>query len=124
MRVLPAHQDDTPFTHLIDHIVAVRHGGRSSEHNLALAWLDCNRHKGADLSALDPLTGAAVPLFHPRHHAWSAHFALEGARVIGLTPTGRATVALLRINDPVRLIEREMLTVVGRYPPWTSTTSD
>lgn len=85
--------------------------------NLALACLKCNRNKGSDLSALDPLDGSIVRLFNPRTQRWAEHFALDGARVIGLTPTGRATVQLLRINDRVRLAQRHKRAVVGRYPP-------
>src|SRR5438067_23210 len=59
------HQDDTPFTHPIDHIIAVRHGGKTVADNLACACLECNRNKGADLTTIDPLTGAITPLFHP-----------------------------------------------------------
>lgn len=111
------HQDDTPFTHQIDHLIAVKHGGQTILINLALACLKCNRNKGSDLSAIDPLDGSIITLFNPRTQLWAEHFALDGARVIGLTPTGRATVQLLRINDRVRLAQRRNLADVGRYPP-------
>jgi hypothetical protein len=110
-------QDDTPFTHQLDHLIAVKHYGQTSSENLALACLKCNRNKGSDLSALDPLDGSIVTLFNPRTQRWAEHFVLDGARVVGLTPTGRATVQLLRINDRVRLAQRRRLAVVGRYPP-------
>jgi hypothetical protein len=44
-----------------------------------------------------------VPLFHPRQHSWDEHFAwnVEGIEIIGLTPTGRATVVALNMNDPL-----------------------
>jgi hypothetical protein len=44
------------------------------------------------------------------------HFLLEGVRVLGRTPTGRATVALLRLNDSTRVLERLALDDAGRYP--------
>lgn len=46
------------------------------------------------------MTGAVVPLFHPRRDVWAEHFAWddEGMVIDGLTPTGRATVAALRMN--------------------------
>lgn len=111
------HQDDTPFTHQIDHLIAVKHGGQTLLINLALACLKCNRNKGSDLSAIDPLDGAIVTLFTPRTQVWTEHFAVDNARVVGLTPIGRATVQLLRINDRVRLAQRRKLAVAGRYPP-------
>jgi hypothetical protein len=111
------HQDDTSFTHAVDHIIALRHGGESMPENLALACIQCNRNKGNDLTTLDPLTNTVTLLFNPREQNWHEHFQLEGARLVGLTPTGRATVALLRMNDPVRLQEREQLLFIERYPP-------
>ena len=36
------HQDDTPLTHPIDHIIALKHGGLTIAENLALACLECN----------------------------------------------------------------------------------
>ena len=50
----------------------------------------------------DPLTGELVPLFNPRQQVWREHFAWsdDGARMIGLTACGRATVAALNVNNP------------------------
>jgi len=111
------HEDDTPFTHPIDRIVATRHGGQTLAENLALACINCNRNKSSDLTTIDPLTGLITRLFNPRTQVWQQHFALEKARIVGLTDVGRATVVLLRLNDPLRLLEREILMSVGRYPP-------
>ena len=77
----------------LTHIIAIRHGGATTAENLALACIDCNQNKGADLTTLDPLTGEITPLFHPRHHDWNEHFQLEGALIRGRTATGRATVS-------------------------------
>ena len=60
------HQDDTPQTHEIDHLVARKHGGPTVEQNLALACLRCNRSKGSDLTAIDTETQQVVALFNPR----------------------------------------------------------
>ena len=62
----------------------------------------CNVYKGTNLSGIDPESGQVVPLFHPRMQTWAEHFAVRGAMVVGITPTGRATVAALRMNTPVR----------------------
>lgn len=77
--------------------------------NLAWACHRCNRHKGTNLSAVDPDTGQVVPLFHPRRDAWEEHFTLDGFRLCGLTATGRATVWLLQMNAERRLERRAEL---------------
>lgn len=109
-------QDDTNFDHQIDHLIAIKHGGQTVSENLALACVECNLHKGTDLTAIDPVDGVIVPLFNPRKQVWSEHFALAGARLVGQTQTGRATVALLGLNNPARLLERQSLIAAGRYP--------
>ncbi len=85
--------------------------------NLALACFLCNRYKGSDVAAFDPSTGDVVRLFDPRRQQWNDHFTLQGALIVPLTATGRATAALLRLNAPERVIERRELLRVGRYPP-------
>jgi hypothetical protein len=110
------HQDDTPFSHQIDHIVALKHGGETDLMNLALACLNCNRHKGSDLTTFDPVTQEITPLFNPREQRWADHFVLQGSYVMGKTAVGRATVRLLRINDPLQLLQRQSLMETGRYP--------
>lgn len=110
------HQDDTAFTHHVDHLIALKHGGRTEEENLALACLECNLRKGSDLAALDPVEGTIALLFNPRVQRWSEHFTVVNASLVGTTPTGRATVALLRMNDPARFLERQRLIMAGRYP--------
>ena len=86
--------------------MAEKHGGATHIDNLAFACWRCNRHKGGDLTSFDPQTGQLSPLFNPRAQTWSEHFAYEGERVIGLTPEGRTTVSLLRLNSEERLRER------------------
>jgi len=111
------HQEDSPFAHPVDHLIALKHGGQTEAGNLALACLDCNRHKGSDLTAIDPADGAIVPLFNPRWQAWAEHFTLDGAKIIGASSTGRATASLLRLNEYPRLMQREALVKARRYPP-------
>lgn len=104
-------------THQVDHVIAEKHGGHTALDNLALSCTLCNRRKASDLSSLDPLTGILTPLFHPRTQAWEAHFGLDGATIVGLTPTGRTTVAFLQLNTPARLLERAAWILAARYPP-------
>lgn len=111
------HQDDVPLIHQIDHIIPRKHGGSTAYFNLALACLACNRAKGSDLTSLDPATDVITPLFNPRVQTWTDHFTLAGPQIIGLTAVGRATVVLLRLNDARRVVQRQLLIDVGRYPP-------
>jgi hypothetical protein len=45
--------------------VAQQHHGGSDEVNLALACHFCNRHKGPNLTGIDPTTGELTRLFNP-----------------------------------------------------------
>ena len=110
------HQDVSIYRHEVDHIVALKHGGQTQADNLAVACLPCNRSKGSDLTTFDPVSNALVPLFNPRRHTWSEHFILQDASIVGLTPIGRATVVLLKLNASTRLLHRRTLIAQGRYP--------
>jgi hypothetical protein len=93
-------QSAIPYlTFAVDHIRARQHGGSDDPSNLALACGHCNAHKGPNLSGVDPDTDQIVPLFNPRQDARSEHFAMRGVSIIGLTPVGRATVAVLAMNS-------------------------
>ena len=78
--------------------------------------MECNLRKGSDLTAIDPVEGVLAPLFNPRVQRWSEHFTVANASLVGTTPTGRVTVALLRMNDPARFLERQRLILADRYP--------
>jgi hypothetical protein len=110
------HQDWSPYSHEVDHLIARKHGGKTVLANLALACLPCNRRKGSDLTAIDPASGEIVPLFNPRMQAWDEHLVFNGAYIIGMTPTGRATVFLLALNMPERVVKRQALMAEGLYP--------
>ncbi len=97
------------FPFEIDHIIAEKHGGKTEENNLAYTCWRCNRYKGTDLGSYDPLTGEFSFLFHPRKQPWSKHFVLENFTIVGLTPEGRTTVVLLKLNNEDRLTERKKI---------------
>jgi hypothetical protein len=101
----------------IDHIIPVVAGGLTNLDNLALACVSCSLRKGARLEAPDPQSGKVEVLFHPRFDSWRRHFLWEGERVIGLSPTGRATIAALNMNRPLILAIRREETMRGRHPP-------
>jgi hypothetical protein len=105
---LPQHALPVSDFH-IEHVTARQHGGPDDEGNLAVACERCNLYKGPNLSAIDPETRQVVPLFHPRRDSWDAHFEVRGVAIVGLTPTGRATAALLNMNAPARLRLRASL---------------
>lgn len=107
----------TFFPHEIDHIIAEKHGGATISANLALTCWRCNRYKGTDLGSFDPETGNFVFLFNPRTQNWAAHFQLQEAFIEPLTPEARATVFLLRLNNPKRQAERRRLIEQKHYPP-------
>lgn len=101
----------------IDHIVPLILDGKSSEENLALACVSCSLRKEARRSGCDPDTGCTVELFHPRRQFWSDHFVWDGVLVVGLTATGRATIATLKLNRSIILAIREEEIERGRHPP-------
>jgi HNH endonuclease len=101
----------------IDHIIAEQHGGGTIESNLALACLADNNHKGPNLAGIDPRSGKRIWLFSPRRHKWSRHFRWQGAVLIGRTPVGRTTIAVLAINMPHRVAQRIALIAEGVFPP-------
>lgn len=101
----------------IDHIIPIKHDGTDEDNNLCLACYDCNIYKGSDVAALDPLTRAATRLYDPRQQVWDEHFVLqEDAIILGITPEGRTTVRVLRINDTERVNQRLGEMAVGDYP--------
>jgi HNH endonuclease len=83
----------------VDHVVPRVAGGVTALENLALACVSCSLRKGARSLAIDPATGAATQLFHPRLHVWSDHFGADASgEILGLTAVGRGTVAALSMN--------------------------
>jgi hypothetical protein len=93
----------------VEHITAKQHGGSDDPNNLALSCLHCNLHNGPNLAGIDRETGGVVLLFNPRLDAWADHFAMQGLAVVGLTPTGRATVQVLAMNSLAQLQIRSTL---------------
>ncbi|HLL88442.1 MAG TPA: HNH endonuclease signature motif containing protein [Tepidisphaeraceae bacterium] len=106
-------QSAYPFDFHLEHVVARQHHGPTADHNLAMSCGKCNLKKGPNLSGLDPETGAAVRLFHPRNDRWEEHFHWSSAVQVGLTPTGRATVDVLGINQLPRVAFRAQLMANG-----------
>lgn len=81
--------------------------------------MGCNLSKATAIEAPDPVTGENAPLFHPRQHDWTEHFAWteDYLHIEGLTPTGRATVERLHLNRPEVVNLRWVLSGYGFHPP-------
>ena len=107
------HEDDAAFSHQVDHVVSRKHGGASSIENLAYACVLCNRYKGSDVASIDELTGEPIRLYDPRHSPWTKHFRLNSAIMEPLTPQGKATIQILRLNSAERVAERALLGLVN-----------
>lgn len=103
----------------VEHIIPLAVGGGSAIDNLWLACDLCNSAKGVRTHAVDPLTEQTVPLFHPRLQQWSDHFiwSTDGTRVLGLTQIGRATILVLKLNQPFLVEARKWWVKAGWHPP-------
>ena len=113
------HQSLQGATFHIEHITPRQLGGLTGHENLALACPSCNLHKGPRVEAVDPLTGEAASLFHPRTDRWTDHFAWRERQLDGLTAVGRATIEALRLNDDRRVKIRQAEELFGLFPPAT-----
>lgn len=104
------------FNHEIDHIIPEKHRGDTIEENLCYACLDCNRNKGNDFASFDPETGKVALFYHPRQDQWTDHFSLDNGHIIPITAKGRVTEFILKLNAPKRLLNRQRLYRLKRYP--------
>jgi hypothetical protein len=106
-----------PFA--VEHVIPTVRGGATRLDNLALSCSGCNGHKYDKVEDHDPVSQSTASLYHPRQQTWSEHFAWneDYSRVIGLTPTGRATVETLRLNRQGVVNLRRVLFLVGMHPP-------
>ena len=103
--------------HELDHIRARKHRGSTSLENLCLACAYCNAAKGPNLTGYDPATAELVALFNPRTQVWTEHFEWQGPVLVGKTSTARATIDVLRINEPDRVEHRRLLMRADVFPP-------
>lgn len=98
------HQEDSPLAALhVEHVIPRKHDGNDELENLALACIDCNLHKGPNLTGLDPDTGKLCRLFDPREQNWDEHFMWVGIEIVGITDAGRTTVKVLNMNSSDQL---------------------
>jgi hypothetical protein len=103
----------------VEHVQPASRQGTTTLDNLALSCQGCNNFKYNKVEGTDAASGEVVPLFHPRRDRWTDHFAWSAdfTHVIGLTPTGRATVKELRLNRDGLVNFRRLLYAAGKHPP-------
>jgi len=101
------------------HVEHIDPAGGNDPDNLCLSCSSCNQSKGKAVIALDPETGVEVALYNPRTQAWADHFTWidNGMRVYGITPTGRATVERLKMNQDRIVRARARWVEAGLHPP-------
>lgn len=106
-------------TFAVEHIIPMSRGGAGELDNLALSCSGCNGHKYNKTEAPDPSDGKIVLLFNPRREKWQTHFCWseDYIRILGLTPTGRATVETLHLNRPGLMNMRQLFYFIGKHPP-------
>jgi hypothetical protein len=109
-------ENDTFFGCEVDHIISEKHGGATEADNLAYACAFCNRAKGSDIGSILPQRGTFVRFFNPRTDLWAKHFVLDGVMIVTLSDIGEVTARILEFNNSDRLLERQALHAVGRYP--------
>ncbi len=100
----------------LEHVIAKQHRGGDAPANRAWSCHRCNFRKGPNLSGIDEATGGIVTLFNPRRQRWKRHFRWEGAVLIGLTRSARATIATLDVNERSRVALRRLLMAEGEWP--------
>ncbi len=103
----------------IEHLIPRALGGNDGESNLWLSCGLCNRYKGPQTAGYDPIGNLRVPLFNPRTQVWSEHFrwSPDGTLIMGVSPTGRATVEALRLNNELAVEVRRNWVLAGWHPP-------
>ena len=98
----------------IDHIHPKSRGGKTSLDNLACPCTNCSLHKSNRTTAVDPVTGDESTLYHPLVNDWKQHFVLQAdGTCTGRTPTGRATIEVLQMNNYLPRLARAMQIQLG-----------
>ncbi|MDB5336276.1 MAG: restriction endonuclease [Planctomycetaceae bacterium] len=109
------HEDDTYFGCQVEHITSEKHGGQTEAANLAYACAVCNRAKGTDLGTV-LRSNELTRFYNPRTDRWLDHFSLSGGVIQFKSAIGEATSKIFRFNQAERILERETLQFIGRYP--------
>ncbi|MEP0800311.1 HNH endonuclease [Funiculus sociatus] len=108
--------DEDGLSFQIDHIISLKHGGSTTEDNLTYSCVFCNLNKGTELGSIVWQTGELVRFFNPRRDFWGEHFRLDDNAIQPLTDIGEVTARILDFNNDERILERQELIAIGRYP--------
>jgi hypothetical protein len=108
-------ESDTYLGCQVDHVVSEKHGGATDAGNLAYSCTPCNRAKGTDIGSISD-GRVFVRFYNPRIDRWYEHFRIRGPIIEPLTAVGEVTVKILSLNARERVIEREVLQRLARYP--------
>jgi hypothetical protein len=109
----------SPDSFSVEHIKPIAKGGTQNLDNLAFSCQGCNNRKYTHVEAIDPATQEIALLYHPRQQNWFEHFAWneDCSVIVGLTPTGRATVEKLQLNRAGLVNLRRILFEMNEHPP-------
>jgi hypothetical protein len=112
-------QELTGAEFTIGHIVPESLGGATTGDNLCLSCWLCNAVKNDRIAGIDPESGLMTPLYNPYTQRWTEYFywVEDGLSIVGLTPTGRATVNAIKLNRPSLVISRRLWVGAGWHPP-------
>jgi hypothetical protein len=107
-----------PFS--VEHIIPVSKGGSDEMDNLAYSCQGCNNKKYNHIQFKDLITGAFANLYNPRLDVWEEHFRWneDFSLILGISPTGRATVSLLDLNREGVTNLRALLYLIAQHPPF------
>ncbi len=116
--LLPASFSPNAFNY--EHIIPISKNGLTSIGNIAYSCGGCNSFKNDKIEGIDPLTMLLAPLFNPITQKWEEHFEWDedDLQVLGISPTGRSTVNLLKINRENNKNLRKLLKTAGFHPPF------
>ena len=108
--------NDSYFSFHIDHIISIKHGGITSEENLAYACQICNLNKGTDIYTFLDNPDEPIRFFHPRKDVWSTHFYIDvSGEIIPRTSIAEASLKILDLNHPESIIERKEMIHMGIF---------
>ena len=94
----------------IEHIISLKHGGKSDADNLAYACPLCNINKGTDIATIIDSHNDPIRFFNPRIDVWNDHFNVEPSGFLDAkSKVGEATIKILGLNHPDSIIERQVM---------------
>ena len=102
-----------------EHISPRSLGGATSFENLCLSCPTCNRYKSDRTFGAGDEQTRMTALFHPHRDAWNDHFSWseDATELVGLTPSGKATIDTLRMNRLQLIRVRRLWVAMGEHPP-------